>query len=100
MASRIPRHGVGPARRVLLVIELIAGGVILSDELILIVTGRLRGAEEGPQGLRRPEEPRELVLHHRGQRELRRRARRAQRPRRDGRRDQPAWRYARVPAPR
>ena len=49
---------------------------------------RVRRAEDRPEGLRHPEEPREPVLHHRRQREVRRRDRRAGRAGRDRNRDQ------------
>jgi hypothetical protein len=42
-----------------------------------------RRAEDGPDGLHHPEEPREQLLHHRGQREFRRRDRRPADARRD-----------------
>ena len=51
--------------------------------LVLVVLVRRRRAEDRHEGLRDPEEPREQLLHHRGQRELRRRDRRAPGARRD-----------------
>ena len=47
-----------------------------------------RAAEEGPEGLRDPEEPRQPVLHDGRQRQVRRRTRRPEDARREGHRDE------------
>ena len=67
-------------------VELVAlGDIVIVGERVRLLDERrrVRRPEDRPQGLRHPQAARPGILHHRGQRELRRRDRRAERARRD-----------------